>query len=240
MKTQKLWILNGLLLLSCVFMANTLPAQWAKGNGNVIEQEREVGSFDIIKVQKGINLYLVQGSPASLSVKADENLMDHIITKVEGNTLYLDVKGSIRTVTAMNVYVTLPNLSELHASGGSDVFAEEGLKVDELKLVCSGGSDTKMKLEAGSLFCETSGGSDLLLSGKAEKLVVKASGGSDFDGKKLEVINGSIHTSGASDVWVYATGEIEMEASGASDIHFKGGAKVISSKSSGGSDIHMN
>ena len=79
-----------------------------------------------------------------------------------------------------------------------------------------------------------------ILSGTAKTLAINASGGSDFDGKKLEAVNCKVNTSGASDVWVYASGEIEMEASGASDIHYKGSAKVVSSKASGGSDIHGN
>lgn len=240
MKNHNLWIRAGFLLLSVILASAPAVAQWKAGNGNVIEEKREVKSFDIIKVQKGINLYITQGSPASLVVKADENLMENIITKVDGNTLYLDVQGSIRKVKAMDVYVTLGNLKELHASGGSDVYAESGLKAGELKLFCSGGSDTKMKLDAETLYCETSGGSDAVLSGKANKLSVKSSGGSDFNGKGLEVVSCKIHTSGASDAWVFVTGEIEMEASGASDIHHKGGAKVISSKASGGSDIHSN
>lgn len=240
MKKPKFWIKTSLLVLIALILTMPISAQWTAGNGNVIEQKREVGSFDIIKVQSGLDLYITQGSPASLTVKADENLMEKIITRVEGNTLYLDVRGSIRNAKAMDVYVTVENLRELHASGGSDVVAEEGLKLEELKLFCSGGSDTRMKLDVGSLWCETSGGSDAILSGTVKTLAINASGGSDFDGKKLEAVNCKVNTSGASDVWVYASGEIEMEASGASDIHYKGSAKVVSSKASGGSDIHGN
>lgn len=240
MKNHNQWIRAGFLLLGLFLATAPVTAQWKAGNGNIIEEKREVKSFDIIKVQKGLNLYITQGSPAALLVKADENLMENIITRVDGNTLYLDVNGSIRKANAMDIYLTLEDLSELHASGGSDVFAEGGLKLDELKLFFSGGSDTKMNLEVGTLYCETSGGSDAVLSGKANKMSVKSSGGSDFNAKKLEVSSCKIQTSGASDAWVFVTGEIEIEASGASDVHHKGGAKVISSKASGGADIHSN
>lgn len=240
MKTRVFWLKASFLMFAGLLLSVAASAQWAKGNGKVAEQEREVAGFDVIKVSSGIDLYLTQGSQPSVTVKADENLMDHIITRVDGNTLYLEVKGSIRKATAMDVFVTVESLSELHASGGSDVYAEDGLKLKELKLFCSGGSDTKMKIEAERLECNTSGGSDAVLSGKVNTLSIEASGGSDFNGKQLEAVNCKVHASGASDAWVHATGEIEMEASGASDIHHTGNAKVVSSKSSGASDIHGN
>lgn len=240
MKSHKLWVSASFLMLAALLLSTSLYAQRTTGNGNVVEQERAVGNFDVIKVQKGIDLYITQGSPAALTVKADENILDQIITRVDGKTLYLDVQGSVRNARAMDVFVTLENLSELHASGGSDVFAEDGLKLKELKLFCSGGSDTRMAIEAETLHCNTSGGSDAVLSGKVNELIVESSGGSDFDAKKLEAVKCKIRASGASDAWVFATGEIDIEASGASDIHYKGGAKKISSKASGGADIHGN
>lgn len=240
MKNHKSWISAGALMLAVMLFSFSLSAQRTTGNGNVVEQNREVSSFDVIKVQKGIDLYITQGSPADLTVKADENILDQIVTRVDGNTLYLDVRGSVRNAKAMDVFVTLENLRELHASGGSDVFAEEGLKLKELKLFCSGGSDTKMRIEAETLHCNTSGGSDAVLSGKVNELIVESSGGSDFNAKNLEAVKCKIQASGASDAWVYATGEIDIEASGASDVHYKGGAKKISSRASGGADIHGN
>ena len=111
-------------------------------------------------------------------------------------------------------------------------------KLDKLQLNCSGGSDTHLKLEVETLSCETSGGSDLVLSGKAQKLELNASGGSDFKGKDLEVTNARINTSGASDARIHVTGEVEMIASGASDIYCSGNPKVLVSKASGGADIH--
>lgn len=238
MKTHALWLQSGFFLLTCLLLPFAAPAQWTAGNGNVVEQAREVSGFDIIKVGGGIDLYLTQGGKASLTVKADENLMDKVITRVEGSTLYLEIKGSIRRAKTLAVYAAIEGLSELHASGGSDVYAEGGLKLNGLKLFCSGGSDTKMKIEAESLFCKTSGGSDAILSGKVNTLTVEASGGSDFKGKALQAVKCKIQASGGSDVWVHASGEIEIEASGASDVHFTGGAKIVSSRASGGSDIH--
>lgn len=229
---------NGLFVLAGLAGALFAFSQKNTISGGVIEQSRTVSDFDIIHVEDGVDLYITQGSRQSVTVKADAAYMDQVITKVEGNTLYIETEGRIRNPEALDVYVTVPTLQELHASGGSDVYAEEGLKLESFKLDCSGGSDTRMKLEVGTLYCQTSGGSDADLTGAVQNLELESSGGSDFNGKNLRVVNARVRSSGASDAWIYATGEVDVEASGASDVHIKGDAKIVRAKASGGADVH--
>ena len=238
MKINAHWFKSGVLALVCLCFTLQLFAQATRGNGKVVEQDRDISGFNAIKVSDGIDLFITQGGTEAVKVKADENLLDKVVTRLEGQKLIVEVKGSIRQAEALDVYVTIEDLEALYASGGSDVYAEEGLTLDELKLYCSGGSDTHLKLEVGTLYCQTSGGSDAILSGQVDNMEIETSGGSDFRGKDLKAINCKLRTSGGSDARVYVTGEIEMDASGASDIFYKGGAKVIRQRSSGGSDIH--
>ena len=66
-----------ILLMSCMFLGPSI-----KGNGNVKEEIRQVGEFDQIKVSRGMNVYITQGSPAKVVVIADSNLHEFIETKV--------------------------------------------------------------------------------------------------------------------------------------------------------------
>lgn len=240
MKVNAHWFKSGLMALVCVCFSLQLFAQSVRGNGKVVEQDRDISGFNAIKVGDGVDLFITQGGSGSVTVKADENLLEKVITRKEGQKLIIETKGSIRQAEALDVYVTIKELETLHASGGSDVYAEDGLELDELKLYCSGGSDTHLKLDVGTLYCKTSGGSDAFLSGQVQNLNIETSGGSDFKGQELKAVNCKIRTSGGSDAWVYVTGELEMDASGASDIHYKGGARVLRQRSSGGADIHGN
>ncbi len=79
-------IVLGLLLFSCNFDFNINSG--VRGNGNVTTVDRELnGDFDEIKVSRGLDVYLTQSNIESLSVQADENLHDIIMTKIEGNVL---------------------------------------------------------------------------------------------------------------------------------------------------------
>ena len=114
MKTLKL-ALAGMMLLTLTYSG--VKAQ-TKGNGNVTSQERQVSSFDAIKVGCAIHLILSQGDNQSVKVETDENLQNRITTKVTNGTLHLNCEN-IKDPTKMNVYVTAVTLSSLDASGAA-------------------------------------------------------------------------------------------------------------------------
>ncbi len=239
-KPSFVFSLTAMLLLSF-----TLSAQWGngvKGSGNVIEQNRNLSGFTGIKASSGIDVVIMQGSQDKVVVKADDNLADKITTKIDRDVLILGVakNSSIRNAKSFKVLVTAKDLKKLSASGGSDVYSDGSLTLDVFQLRASGGSDVKMELNVKDLDCRINGGSDANLKGKVQHLTVTAQGGSDFEGKGLVVENCEMKVQGGSDAYVYVTGELSMEAHGASDIHYKGSPKVTHQKSSGGSDIYGN
>lgn len=59
-----------------------------EGNKNVISINRDISDdFTKVKVSAGIELIIDQGNEVSLTVEADENLHDIIITEVEDGKL---------------------------------------------------------------------------------------------------------------------------------------------------------
>ena len=96
---QKVMTLASLFILliissSCIFMGPPV-----KGNGNVVEEKRKAGKFDEIKVSRGMNVYISQGSENRILVKADENLLEFIETEVEGRALKISSSRSIGRAT---------------------------------------------------------------------------------------------------------------------------------------------
>lgn len=210
------------------------------GNGNIKEETRSLSGFSAIHASSGVDVILDQGGTEKVVVRSDENLLDYVITEVEGNTLVLKTKGSIRKAKALEVHVTVKTLDRLEASSGSDVETRSKLSVNELVVKMSSGSDLTMDIEANEMTCNLSSGSDANLSGKVGVLVAEASGGSDISAKKLDVTKCTIKATGGSDAVLHVTGELDLEARGASDIRYTGRPNVLSSKASGGSDIYGN
>ena len=239
--------MKGIVFLCTLFLGfflNTTHAQ--KDYGPIKTEERSVGSFDGIRVSDGIDVYIRQGNTTELMVKANESIIDEIITEVKENTLVIkrdDQDRKRRNWSWGNrrqaVYVTLQDFERLSTSGGSDVFTEK-LKLDNLEIRSSGGSDIELEIEANELVFYTSGGSDVDVEGTVKDMYAKTSGGSDLNARKLKAVNCEISTSGGSDANIYVTGKLSMIASGASDISYSGPAEVVMKKSSGAADISKN
>ena len=218
----------------------SLYAQSVSGSGNVVEQNRNLSGFTAIKVSSGVDLHIIQGTADKVIVKADDNLQGHIKTELNGNTLEVSAKGNIRRANAFDVYVTVKTLTEISVSAGSDVYSEGTLSFNQLNLIASSGSDVELSLDGEKLYCKISAGSDARLDGKVDYLEVTASGGSDLKAKGLSAGSCKLRVSGGSDAYVHVKGDLDMEASGASDIFYTGSPSITHSKASGSSDIHGN
>ena len=69
------------LILTAIAFATTACAQNVSGNGDVVEENRPVEPFSSIDIGGVLNVYLTQGDTESVTVEADENLLDLIITE---------------------------------------------------------------------------------------------------------------------------------------------------------------
>jgi len=121
---KNLSIFNKLILcFLCLLSTITLSAQWGDNDANRIEENRKVGKFDAVSVGYGIDLHLHQSNKTSVSVKAKKEVMEYIVTEVKNGTLVIKIDNWKRKIRGkMDVVIHVPNLNEISASGGSDVY----------------------------------------------------------------------------------------------------------------------
>src|SRR5262245_3002359 len=84
-------------------------------------QSRPLTGFDAIEVGGGLDLFVRKGDAFVVEVQASEADAAKIVTEVVGKTLQIGRKSSgfFHWGDGGSVYVTLPTLASLHASGGS-------------------------------------------------------------------------------------------------------------------------
>jgi len=203
-------------------------------------EKRNVSGFHAIEVGGGIDLYLSQGEEA-VAVSASKNeYRAKIKTEVKNGVLkiWYEWNSNLRfdwSNHKLKAYVSFKDIDRLEGSGGSDISVDGSIKVAKLAMEVSGGSDFDGKVETGELNIQASGGSDVRISGKADRLTIDASGGSDFKGYDLASDICNVEASGGSDIQVTVNKELSANASGGSDVYYKGTGLIRDLKTSGSS-----
>ncbi len=205
------------------------------------EQRTLSGSFNAIKISGGIDLYLSQYETESIAVSASEDqFRDRIKTVIENGTLKIYFDGDKFWNSGnkkLKAYVSFKNLENLTASGASDVVVTGAITVPALRIDCSGASDFKGAVKVDKLTIELSGASDAKISGSASEVSIQSSGASDVKAYELVTENCTAKASGASDINITVNKELNVHASGASDVFYKGSAVIRDLHSSGASTV---
>lgn len=244
---------------SNVHITNGTGHKTLKGNGVFVEKERGKMEFNAIDARGSVDVIIADVTDAPIKVSGDENLIDSIETYVKNGVLNIQFKSGFGYSSKTGLKVIVPNngrINKITASGSSDVTAEGNIVSDNMYLSCrgssdfkgniraevcelnfSGSSDFKGNIEAATCKIRCTGSSDCIISGKADICDISMSGSSDFKGYDFIVQKLDCTTSGSSDVQITCNEELSVKASGSSDVHYKGSAKIISKHLSGSSDL---
>jgi len=227
--------LISLSLFSCNFDMNINNG--VRGDGNVTVEQRTINqSFTAIKATEGLDVYLTQSNEEGISVEADENLQDIIITEVIDGVLKIHTKENIGKSKSKKVMVSFKDVSSIIATSGSDVYSTNTITTDNLELETTSGSDMKLEINTATLNCKSTSGSDLKLSGKTIKLTAEATSGSDIKAADLIAESSHVKATSGADITVNTSKELTAKATSGGDIKYLGNPEVVNkSDSSAGS-----
>jgi hypothetical protein len=106
------------------------------------------------------------------------------------------------------------------------------------ELEVSGASDVKIsKVNSKALKIDLSGASKVIISGETQNLNLDTNGASKIDAENLTTENAIINSSGASNIKVFVSNELKVDASGASEITYSGNPQTVVKEKSGATQI---
>tara|TARA_R100001369_G_scaffold3540_8_gene10998 strand:+ start:46156 stop:46815 length:660 start_codon:yes stop_codon:yes gene_type:complete len=207
------------------------------GNRNVVSAERNISSdFNSIKISQGLDLYITQSNTVSLSLEADENLHDIIMTEVKNGVLSIYTSENIRRATSKKIILNITDLSSIKATSGSDVYSTNTIKTEELILSSTSGADIELDVETTKLDCDSTSGSDITVRGTTKILMASATSGSDIDARNLSAEKSDVKATSGADIYINTSKELTARATSGGDIRYSGNPKkVIKSDNSAGS-----
>ena len=220
-------VLGVALLASLVNSLSGRGDERPRGSGQVVSETREVGAFDGIELSGLGDVTVSPGAESSLVVRAPENLLGSLRTRVEGDTLVI---GTTRRVGfsggRVTYHVVTPKLERISLSGSGDIRAET-MAGDDIELHLSGSGDLYVgDLRADDLEVDLSGEGDVQLSGEVTEQTAKLSGVGDYRACALLGETAEVEVSGVGDALVWANRTLDAEVSGVGSVRYRGEPEV--------------
>jgi hypothetical protein len=204
------------------------------------ERRFPVTGFEKVSASGSENITITTGKAASVVATGPQERLDNLDIRVDGGTLKIDHKKSTNWSWGNNdqvqITITMPALTGLHASGSGDIMADNG-SGPAFEGSLSGSGDMKIgRIISPQVTLRTSGSGDIMAGGKCTNAKVATSGSGDIMLAGLACTNVDIAISGSGDVAAHATGAANIRISGSGDVKITGGGRCTS-RTSGSGDV---
>lgn len=240
---KKLFLTLAVVALSI----QSTQAQWWKGskeiegNGKMTTESRSVSEYDQVALLGSMKVQLVAGKEGKLKVEAEENLMEYILTEVEGDKLkiYVEEGYSLDPSRNMDIKVTVPfeSLDAVILTGSGDIFSSDEIKAENFDIKITGSGDIKLPLTVKNASASITGSGDIELRGSAKDFDCKVTGSGDISAFDFKSETVSATVTGSGDIQVYASEEIKAKIPGSGDIEYKGNPKKEDFRTMGSGEV---
>ena len=209
-----------------------LAAEAVRGSGNVVTQQREVGSFSGVALNGPFELVLRQGTREAVEVRGDGNVVPLVETRVETSaggrrSLHVDLQRGTRLAPSTRVVVTVDfvRLDDL-ALGGSGEISSSGLRSNALAVSIGGSGTIRLAgLQAQRLDVSIGGSGSLDAQGQAGRLELSIGGSGNVEAGQLVAQDVRVSVAGSGNAKVNASTTLEVAIAGSGDVVHTGSAQ---------------
>jgi hypothetical protein len=227
------------------------------GNGIEKTEIRRVVAFNKIVNSTSIDIVYKKADTSGINIKADENLLEYIVTETDNNTLEIRTRNGSTCLdfdTKPLITVSAPNLESIFMSGSGTFLADEmsgnsveikmsgsgGISVDkvictDLSVILSGSGNININnctCVSSDIFLSGSG--NIALSGQNESSDLKISGSGEINAENLMLESASIIISGSGDIFTNVEKSLTAIISGSGNIYLKGDPAISKTISGSG------
>ena len=200
------------VLLAAVAVSGGCSRPGIKGDGTMKTENRPVSDFSALHVSGAYQIKWSSGKPA-LTISTDQNLLPLITTSVNGKTLEIDWKETLRPTRGITINVSSASLTDMQLNGAVSL--------------------TASNLSGGDLKLESNGASSISVDGSVTNLDANLSGASKLDAKSLRTQTATVSLNGACYADVTVTETLNASIAGAGALTYGGNPKSVERNVSG-------
>jgi hypothetical protein len=211
--------------VGCVLLMWLLPG-CTVGSGDVVTETRSVEGFDEIELRGVGEVVISVDGTETLSIEAEDNIIDGLITDVRDGRLILGTDRPIRPTEDIIFTVTMQALEAIEISGSGAVTVGEFSTSDFDIDVSGSGAAGVSDIVSDSISARISGSGAISISGDTDDLTLSISGSGAFDGEGLEADTGDVNISGSGSATVNVSEDLDANISGSGSVEYLGNPNV--------------
>ena len=187
------------------------------GDGQAASETRAIGPVTAIDTAGAFALTVNVGPAPELTIETDKNLLSIIKTDVSNGRLDIYTDRSYSVDGRIKVTVTLPNVTDVSASGSNQISGEG--------------------LTGATLSISLNGSNNVVLAGNVSALTARMSGANHLSAQRLTADSANVSLNGSGDASVDARQQVVAQISGAGSITVYGNPKERSTQVNGAGKI---
>jgi putative autotransporter adhesin-like protein len=188
-----------------------------EGSGTEGSEARELPPFTAVEVSGQADAVVRIGEARKVTVRGDDNLLEHVETKVSGDALEVSHDEDLDPELGIAVDIRIPRLDMVELSGAGDLTAQ-GISGERFR-------------------AEVSGAGSVEADGRVRSVEVVVSGAGDVRLERLVAQEAKVEVSGAGSVHVHATDSLTASVSGVGDVVYSGRPEDVQEDVSGVGEV---
>jgi hypothetical protein len=207
------------------------------------EQHRDLGDFTSIEMSGSIDVVYVPSEKYDIVIHSE--FPDDVLTELRDKKLIIHTKNGkslawneIRSIgKKYKVYVYVPTLNEIEASGSGNILLNGILKSDNLSILTAGSGNVTGQLNVESLKLKSAGSGNFRLSGNVVEASISSSGSGNIQSFDLYIENCAISKSGSGNTQITVSKSLKASISGSGNMNYRGTPNTVSCTSAGSGKI---
>lgn len=216
-----------LFISGCYFDFDDDDDNCVEGRGILVTDVFEFSEFSRISNSLNAQIRITTGrSNHSVTVTAQNNILDQINIRTRGSELILESDGCIHRAD-LQIDISLFQLTGLFNAGSADIQGTNTWQADELTINLSGSGSIDAILDVIELDASIAGSGLVDLTGSVENAEISIAGLGDYEAFGLESEDSNITISGSGNADVFVRDALTGAISGSGQINYKGNPVTV-------------
>jgi len=238
----KLSVFVGFFLLSSCLNTAWYQNDKINGNGDLISEIRDIGTYNSISCAGAINFIVVPDAVGHIEIEGESNLLKYVITEIKNENLIVKIEKnkSLISSSGMALKVIIPcnnSLDKISLAGSGDLWNDGKLITSNLDVSLAGSGDISLDIDTANMNISLAGSGNITLKGTTNNLSANLAGSGDIHSFNLETNHAEVSVAGSGDIEVVSNETLKARVSGSGDIQYKGNPIEKDSKVSGSGNI---